>query len=322
MSVINTPSPLRWLGSTLLAVGFLVVLAWLTGQIMLDRTWWSQWLLWIPHPVLLPAGLLIWFGLWLRRSKWAWLGLLVAAAGPLFYAILLWSPSRATTPNNSISVLHWTAGPILGHPEPYGNFIVSQDPDIVIVEGARRAATTSAFRKWSSDAHVALRGPFLIASKLPIQTLRTVAWANDILLLVLVVELEDGSPLQFLIVDLPSDPQLSRASVMAATREFLGRLEITPDIVLGDFNLTQQSAQLPGFLPGMTPNWGQDGHGWGGTYPRSLPMYRLDHVLSNNKTQPGLVQQITTTDPGVGRHRSQLILLETNPPQGLPASSQ
>ena len=319
MSDVNTPDPFRWLGSTLLAAGLLVVLVWLTGQIMLDRMWWSQWLLWMPHLVLLPAGLLIWLGLWLRRSKWAWSGLLVAAAGPVFYAILLWSPSRATTPNNSISVLHWTAGPILGPPESYGDFIVSQDPDIVIVEGARRAATTSAFRKWSSDAHVAIRGPFLIASKLPIQTLQTVAWANDILLLALVLELEDGSPLQFLIVDLPSDPWVSRASVMAAARKFLDRLEITPDIVLGDFNLTQQSAQLPEFLPGMTPKWGRHGHGWGGTYPRSLPVYRLDHVLSKNN---GLVQQITTTDPGVGRHRAQQILLGTSPTQRLPASSQ
>jgi hypothetical protein len=292
-------------------------MAWLIGQIMLDRTWWSQWLLWIPDPALLPAGLMLWGGLWVRRWPWAWTGLVVAMAGPVLFLLLLWSPGRMAPAGDSITLLHWTAGPIYGDRAPYGDFIVSQDPDIAIVEGARRAATTPAFRAWSRDAHVTLRGPFLISSKLPIQSVRMVAWAKNILLLLLVVELPSGSPLRILVVDLPSDPSVSRSEVLLSSHDFLARLETAPDLVVGDFNLTQRSYQLRAFMPGMSPDWARCGVGWGGTYPRALPTYRLDHVLSGPNS---VVRSITTTDPGVGRHRAQL--LELQPTQGSPASSQ
>jgi endonuclease/exonuclease/phosphatase family metal-dependent hydrolase len=280
-----------------------------TGAVVSDRWLWTQWAAWIPAVLLLPGGLLLWLGWRLLRRRVRWLGIVIAAAGPVIYVSALWKPAGGPPPSGT-SVLHWTAGPIRGTPEPYAAFIMSQDADVAIVEGARRAGTDPMFRTWSADHHVAVRGPFLIASRLPIRTLRTIAWAEDILLFLLVVERPDGSPLRMLVVDLPSDPGRSRRGVIDTAHELLGQLDEPVDLIIGDFNLTRCSSQLRRFKPGFAPMWGAHGSGWGGTYPRAFPVTRLDHVLA---ADPTLIESISTSTPPVGRHRAQRITVSGCP---------
>jgi len=187
---------------------------------------------------------------------------------------------------------------------PYARFIVETDADITIVEGARRAAADPAIQAWATEVSLATHGQFLIASKLPIVHLRTIAWAKDILLITLDVQRSDEGLLRLLIVDLPSDPDRSRAKIVNSAHALLAQLDATPDLILGDFNLTQGSWQLQRFLPDYQPAWSSTGAGWGGTWPRTVPIYRLDHVLEPPNR---IVQSITTIDPGCGRHRAQLI---------------
>jgi endonuclease/exonuclease/phosphatase family metal-dependent hydrolase len=266
--------------------------------------------------MLLPAGLLLWAGLLLRRSRWHLLGIGLAVVGPIGFVLTHWSwGERSRQP--SIRILQWTAGPVMNNAGPYARFIVDTNADITIVEGARPAAADPAMRAWAADVTLAIRGQFLIASRLPVLHLRTVAWADDIMLISMEVQRRDGSPLRLLIVDLPSDPDRSRVAIIDAAHALMNRLTVAPDLVLGDFNLTQGSRQLARFLPGYQPAWSTAGEGWGGTWPRTLPIYRLDHVLVRRGT--GL-HSITTIDPGCGRHRAQLIeaAATQDEPHGLP----
>ncbi len=279
---------------------------WTIGVVASDKWPWSQWAAWVPPLALFPGGVLLWAGWWMLRSRLHWTGIAVAVAGPVIYVAALWSPGAAPSLHGT-SVLHWTAGPIRGEPAPYADFIMSQDADVAIVEGARRAGTNPAFRTWSADRHVAVRGPFLIVSRLPIRTLRTIAWADDILLFLLVVDRPDGSLLRILVADLPSEPARSRRDVVDTAHELLSHLDAPVDLIVGDFNLTQGSAQLRRFMPGFTPMWDSRGSGWGGTYPRTLPLVRLDHVLT---ADPSLVTSIETSTPPVGRHRAQHITIK------------
>lgn len=297
-----------------LALGAIITVLYFLGGIANDRWWWSQWLSWIPAIALVPAGLLLWSGQRLRPrpkvSAWGWgsvvgAGLLIATADHLLLGGYWFSGPPPT--QDSIRILQWNAGPTPSNVTPYAEFIVQTDADITIVEGARRTTTDPLFQSWARDKTLAMRGQFLIASKLPITHLQTVAWTHDILLIELSVEQGSGQPLDLLIVDFPSDPNRSRRAILDQVAQIRPRLHHEPHIALGDFNLTQHSWQLERVLPGFFPSWANAGLGWSGTWPRLFPIYRLDHVLS---PQPTAVQLITTINPGCGRHRAQLIVLD------------
>lgn len=313
------PGSIRMIaGWALVAIGLGLTASWAIGAAASDRWWWSQWLSWIPAIILLPAGLSILVGGLLQGRSWKAVGIATAIAGPIIFIAERWSPVTASAAA-SIRILQWTAGPPRGNAEPFARFIVDTNADITIVEGARAAAAEPLMRAWATDHTLAMRGQFLIASKLPITRLQTVAWARDIMLIAMEVTTPSGPPLRLLIVDLPSAPNRSRAEVIHTAHELLERLERQPDLVLGDFNLTQDSWQLRRFLPGYKPAWRLVGEGWGGTWPRTMPIYRLDHVLASNGRPP---QSITTIDPQCGGHRAQLIDMGIDPvtDQGAPPS--
>ena len=69
-----------------------------------------------------------------------------------------------------------------------------------------------------------MRGPVLIASRRPIKRLRTIAWAEGIMLILLEVDAGQNEPLQILIADFPSDPRRARAQVAATAARLLQEL--------------------------------------------------------------------------------------------------
>jgi hypothetical protein len=311
----QSPGQVRVLaGWTCVILGWLIVGLFVIGWEVSDRWWWSQWLSWIPALALVPAGLVVWGGQRLIRiqnmSKWIAVSLIAAGLVISTTHFLLlggyWFSGPPPT-QETIRILQWNSGPVPSNVTRYAEFIVQTDADITIVEGARRTTTDPLFQSWVRDKTLAIRGQFLIASKLPIKHLQTAVWSNDILLIELSVEQRTGQSLDVLIVDLPSDPNRSRRGIIEQVAQVRPRLHRVPHIAIGDFNLTQNSSQLNRVLPGFFPAWPAAGLGWSGTWPRLFPIFRLDHVLS---PRPTPVQLITTIDPGCGRHRAQLIAID------------
>lgn len=290
------------IGRLILAIGALLTGMWLVGFICADRWYWSQWLLWMTGLSLIPAGGFLLWGHWVlqRRLRGYPMLLMLLGVGVWVSGLLGFQLRRSDGQVASIRILQWAAGPVIGTPEPYASFIVDTDADISIVHGGHRAATTEAYRSWAADRQVAIRGAFLIASRIPIHQLQTLIWANDITLVLLELHPPEAAPIRMILTDLPSDPLRSRAAIATRVQEALAAHGDTVNIMLGDFNMTQDSWQLRHLAADLQPMWSHCGAGWGGTFPRRWPVVQLDHVLSS----PERVISMHTITPPVGRHRA------------------
>lgn len=133
------------------------------------------------------------------------------------------------------------------------------------------------------------------------------------------VELEVGGPLSrsvvVWIIDLPSDPELSRASVTRRAKERIGMWLgpggegfPEPDVMIGDFNIPSGSWSLgtlrrrPGYV--MEDAHRQGGLGAAATWPASGPMFRIDQCFVG----PGLrAARYAVEDGGDTRHLMQVV---------------
>ncbi len=302
------------LAIVLIVAGSTLLLAWIVGRICSDRWTWSQWLLWLPSLTLVPGFLVLALGGWLLSlRRRAIITLCIASAlGPVGELTALWRPGELSAPTaGSLRILHWTAGPQMRSTPLLLNAIERVQPNVVVVLGARRAAGGEALAQWGVVPGPMPRGEFIIFSRIPVVRCRSLARSDDIQLVQLIVQPNGAEAVECLLLDLPSDPARSRRGVAQATSALIGRtLRSTPSIVLGDFNMTQGSRAMRSILPGWSTAWPVGGSGWGGTWPRNMPLWRIDHVL----VPPGVpVPRVTTFDPGAGRHRAQVIDLALQP---------
>lgn len=309
--------PMRMLAIVLIVVGSTLLLAWIVGRICSDRWTWSQWLLWLPSLTLVPGFLLLALGGWLLSlRRYAIITLCIASTlGPVGELTALWRPGELpTTTAASLRILHWTAGPQMRSTALLLNAIERAQPDVIVVLGARRAAGGESLAQWGVVPGPMPRGEFMIFSRIPVVSCRSLARSDDIQLVQLVVQPSGAEAVECLLLDLPSDPARNRWAIAQATSALIGRtLRSTPSIVLGDLNMTQDSRAMRSILPGWSTAWPAGGRGWGGTWPRSVPLWRIDHVL----VPPGdPVPRVTTFDPGAGRHRAQVIDLALQPVPG------
>ena len=283
-------------------LGIALTTAWFAGMVFSDRWYWSQWLLWMTGLSLIPSGGLLLIAHWLLTQRVRIYAIGLVLLGPALWAFGLIgthqiNPNRTS---DSIRILQWSAGPVIGKPEDFATFIVNNNADVSIVHGGHRAASSEAYRAWTHDRQVTIRGAFLISSRLPIHRLQTLIWADNITLVLLELHPPDAAPIRMVLADLPSSPQRSRSQVAQRVHEVLADLSGTIDIILGDFNMTNDSWQLRHLTDNLHPMWSHCGFGWGGTYPRWLPIVQLDHVLST----PDRVQSMHVIAPAVGRHRA------------------
>jgi len=307
----------RWRSAAhrgLLGTAIILTFIWVLATATSDRWWWSQWILWLTSLILIPAGFCLMTSLLLARRRFWWFGSGLCLLGVMVFTAERWRPWSAEQPSG-LRILQWTTGPVFRDAAIAAEALTALNADISIVEGARKIASTEVFQSWAREGRVSVttKGPLLIASKLPIVRMRTLMWAKDTILVELVVATDDQH-LKMLLVDLPSDPSRSRADIASTVRRTLSESTYAPDLLLGDFNMTASSWQLRHIAPGYQPAWPIAGTGWGGTFPRQWPVYRLDHVLASAK----LIDQmsIATIDPGVGRHRAQFITLSGERPAG------
>ena len=77
----------------------------------------------------------------------------------------------------------------------------------------------------------------------------------------------------------------------------------TPDLVVGDLNMTRGGAALAAFWPGYRHAFDEGGHGYGATFDRAWPIYHIDHVLLGEGVN---CARYDIVDPGIARHRAQV----------------
>jgi hypothetical protein len=113
-----------------------------------------------------------------------------------------------------------------------------------------------------------------------------------------------------LLVDLPSNPSISRFKMLADLRSRLDALETpAPDIILGDFNTARGGAAIATFAPKMRNAFDIAGVGFGATYPRIFPLLHIDQLLLGPHVT---VLHYEIIDTGSGAHRMQIATILVN----------
>ena len=296
----------RLCGTILLAGGLLLGACWITGVVLADRFVWSQWLSWASAWTLLPGFALATVGLLALARPRREVAACVAgiALGPLLVIWGLWRPLGPAAPDtDTLCIVQWTTGPSVKSEAAFAQLIERTNPDVVVALGAL-VRNWGALRNWGAVPGPMRRAEFTVLSKVPLARCRSLARAHDIQLVALDLQLTDRI-YRVLLVDLPSDPARSRWHIAEQAASLIDRVVMyTPDLVLGDFNMTRSSRAIHAILPDWRFAWPTRGRGWGGTWPRWLPLWRIDHVA----VPPGAeLPFVTTVDTGPARHRAQLI---------------
>lgn len=138
------------------------------------------------------------------------------------------------------------------------------------------------------------------------------------------------------VLDLPSDPNLSRWDVAMRVQHRLQHVSATaqvrqrdgtfapeklaggfplPDLVVGDLNIPRGSASLGLIAEGMTHAFDQAGWGLSGTFPRERPVVHIDHLFVGPDLQ---ATRYRVHDGDSGRHRfiSARVVSNLDPPAG------
>ncbi len=111
-----------------------------------------------------------------------------------------------------------------------------------------------------------------------------------------------------LLVDLPSDPSLSRSEVLTRLRARLDAMQLpSPQLIVGDFNAARGGHSLRAFAPGMHHAFDEGGVGFGATYPRAWPLFHIDHMLLAPRVH---ARQYGCIDLGLGQHRMQAAIIQ------------
>ncbi|MCC6661861.1 MAG: hypothetical protein IT437_13355 [Phycisphaerales bacterium] len=311
-----------------------VALLWLLGRLTTDRTYLTQYVWWVPTLWMVAAaaglGLLgIIVGLGARGrggpSRQA-LAVSCAAAIAVYMMAFEWRLRPATGRTGAVwTVVSWNASE--AGEDSIRNQLVESPPDLAAVVNSPWGAN---FRDLLPEFPVVIHsGAFLLVSRSPVRR-----WAIMDLFIpamehgvpyggraMFAEVLVSGVPRTVWVIDLPSDPRLSRKAVTAkaAARlaEWSGPVYVQrdggwqsetserpgfppPDVVMGDFNIPRGSASLATLVPGLVDAFTQGGHGDPASWPRDRPWWALDQVFLR---QPLRALHYDVIDPQDGDHR-------------------
>lgn len=290
------------------------VLAWLTGRVVSDRYYWSQWLLWVPTLAVIPvavAGLaltVVW-----PRKRTLLAGWLACVIGLLVYFCFIEYRMFAKPPTESqgLRIVHWNATQDGGSDDQYIDALIAGDGDITITTDAWAIPFRPRVYVWNEGTPPSMR-PFAVLTKLPILRLRYLVNEDEIIVVLLEVDATEriGRPLVMYLVDMPSDLTLARAELARQARRMIDNAAAPPpDLVIGDFNITRGSAAMRIMFPGLTHAYDQAGHGYSATFHRGEGgwlLYHIDHALLSDTVRATDYEIIET---GVGRHRMQAVTI-------------
>ncbi len=302
-----------------MVVAWAVVTLWLTGLALSDRFAWSQWLAWIPSPSVALAALGTAWLLWLARVKnWraqaAIMALIaIAAAAWTVHANLgLGGTTHGTGP--AISVLQWNTDWPSGDDPRSASALAAEPADFVLISNRGSITAAERVQAWAGpDARVFGAGPFALVTRWPVVEATQIAAGGEgrqlwwVARFTVVPPGWEGRPLRIGMIDLPSRPTLPRAAIAAALAKACeqgGLGEV--DLVAGDFNATESSVILRTCFGGMEDALCVGGRGWLATWPRVLPLWRIDHILISPRLE---ARNGWVVDPGVSHHRMSVAIL-------------
>lgn len=291
------PRPPAGVSATFAILAIAVVAAWGTGQLLSDRFLLSQFLFWIPTLVAVVAAWIATLAL-LRISR-----PLAGAAGlgALLLTILLLGVENrpfARTPQESppgasgddsaetppLRLFHQNVNwPNRRHSVPILASIMERDDDVIVISEPGWLLLDGRGKALEQSGWTVLRaGRFAILTRLPVVDLGSLVRRSDldVVLLRLDASTRGLGVITLGLVDLPSNPLISRRTLAHDLRRLLASVNAPEfDLIVGDLNVTRGSAAISLLFPGMHHAWRDAGTGWSGSWPSPLPLWHIDHLL-------------------------------------------
>ena len=335
----------------------LVLSGWTIGKIVSDRWVWSQYLSWLPSVLVVPLAALLWLqGLAslklsgrrvrgdrvLRVGVEVWVLLAAAYWGLVECRVYrISNPARPTGPH--LRVLNWNVSAILKM-EQITVPVLAQRPDVaILVNPNSYAGWSQAPAAFGPEYHYTNVGGIVVLTRVPL--LRCgLAWLGmeglapetegadkrkaradpgRAMFIELDTTAQVGRTSIVWVIDLPSEPDLSRKQLVSRTAEKIrtwsgremgpGAVEPTrgfpaADLIMGDFNIPRGSASLSLIAPGMQNAFDEAGTGYGATWPRHgyrtpIPLLQIDQTFVGARLRTARYEVV---EPGFGYHRMQV----------------
>lgn len=301
-----------------------VLVAFVASEVLTDSIHALQWVWFVPRP-LLAGGALIWSiaalgvvracGRRRPEARALWVVAALSGLGVSLGLAQMWGIPKER-PADALRVVHWNPSYPVGEEVPDGiaEAVLALDADIVVLTDPGMLVVGERARRFAEAGYELFRpGRFAVLSRLPVREAVPIVAAKRGSASRIAVETRFG-PIAIRAIDLPSDPRLSRRD---NSRELAKAVESVdssvPDMLVGDFNTPGGSASLRVFGSGFEDAFARHGSGWGGTYPREYPLWRIDLALVR---APWRVLRAEVVDLKGKRHNAQVIDLrrDTSPP--------
>jgi len=213
---------------------------------------------------------------------------------------------------DEVRVLQWNTDYPAGNDPRAASTMSKQSVDIVLISNRGSITSPDVVRQWAgADAQVAGVGPFALITTMPVVEARPIAFSTRggqywaVGRFTVMPPNWSGRPLRIAMVDLPSRPRLPRSSVAAALAEAIEVGQLGPvDMVAGDFNALDDSVIMRRCFPGFRDALAEAGTGWLATWPRRMPLWRIDHVMLGPQVR---CLSGWTVDPGTSEHMMTMV---------------
>jgi len=290
-----------------------LLLLWCIGILVSDQWTWSQWLAWIPTPLVILL-LVISSGVYqVVKNKTS-----AVALGLLAIALLAWfcfgenHLFRNTGTVGKIKIVGWT----MSHSKKTvakesAEIIVGLRGDITLLTHGWYVRGEPNIQEWLGDqGYTVVNSQFTLLTKYTPLDVQTLIAADGMYLSSFVLDTTQdiGDVLVVWAIDLPSSVSQSKMDIAIRVRQLLDSVSSTPpDLVIGDFNMTRNSAAIVHMFPTLHDVAETAGSGLLASFPAPFPLYLIDHVLMNSQYRATSYELI---NPHLGRHQIQVTEIE------------
>lgn len=319
----------------IVALGFAASAAWATGRVMTDSIAVIQSVHWIPTVVALGFTVSACIGAGLLRRRRTLVALIVIAVVQAGFVLAQdWHPWRRATDSvgggpGRLRVAHlnanWPGASSRRFAEALATVTrLAFGPDgadiVMISERGDILASANEAEMIPPNVQAIVVGRFAVISRVKVTRAKPLFDDGSVAAVLVEFEVDPRQgPMRVLLIDTPSSPGRSRIAVMDSLRGWIDRtLEGAPDLVIGDFNTPGGAASMRSIMSGLTEAFDLAGTGWGGTFPRTFPLWHIDQLWCGPRVTPCAYE---TIDPGIGQHRAQAAVLELSSmltPSGVP----
>ena len=297
-----------------IAIGFSSL--WIIGAILSDRWSWSQWLSWIPTPiVILVFTLVALLFFFTHKRKLSMLYFGCAVITTIWFCSFEHQLFSSKNGKGTVSILGWT----MSHPkdkvaEESANLIVQMNSDITLLTHGWRVRGEPAIREWlGTSRHRVVNSQFTLFTKFAPVKIQTLIATDGKYVSSFVLDTTSvlGDVLVLWAVDLPSSLTISKMDTAHRIRRLLQSVDtMQPDIVIGDFNMTRNSIASKTIFPNLQNAASSTGTGILASFPVEFPLFHIDHILFGSRLT---MLNYTLINPHIGRHRIQVADFDASP---------